>query len=468
MSNDKKEILDCFFTPRTIAIVGASNKDGKMGNLFVRNLLSTYSGEIFLVHPTAKEILGIHTYPNIAAIPAKIDLLIPLIPASEVVKLVELCVEGRVKFLLAIPSGFGEVPEGGKYLEEELITLARERQIRVVGPNSVGMINCPSGLNASMVPELPPGGSGFSCITQSGGFGMAIYMYTHDNQLDMAKFCDLGNTADVMIHEFLDYFLQDVDTHIVGIYLESFVDQEIFFAHAKKLADEKPVILTRLGRTHAGRRASLAHIGLLPGDMDIQERVKDCRIIPAQTGLELLEIAKGLSWQPLPRGRKVGIVTGSGGVGAELADLCQEHGLEVPEFSLQLQDALRPYLPSYASVRNPIDLTPIWREYPRLYPPLLQKIFASDEIDILLVTVIDVATTLEELMHVIIETVAQVRKEGIQPKPIYVYWASPHNMREHRQILQRAHIPCFQSTITTVRVVAAICQYALQSSPIGY
>ncbi len=438
-----------------------------MGSLFVRNLLTNYSGEIFPVHPTAKEISGIQAYPDITAIPAKIDLLIPLIPASQVVTLVEHCVEGQVEVLLAIPSGFGEVPEGGKYLEEELLSLAKKRHMRVVGPNSLGMLNCPFGLNASMVPELPPGGPGFSCVTQSGGFGMAIYMYTHDHQLEMAKFCDLGNTADVMVHELLDYFRQDVDTYIVGAYLESFVDRERFFAHANSLTAEKPVILTRLGRTHAGRRASFAHLGLLPSDADFQEKARDSHIIPAQTGLEMLDIAKGLSWQPLPRGQKVGILTGSGGVGAEMADLCQEQGLEVPEFSPQLQTALRPHLPSYASVGNPIDLTPIWQEYPKLYPPLLQTLFASDEIDILLVTIIDVATTLEPLMYAITEVMAQVHIDGALVKPIYIYWASPHSMREHRQILQRARIPCYQSTSSTVRIAAAICQYAMQSAAIG-
>lgn len=464
MLKDTKVILNNLFFPENIAVVGASSKDGKMGNLFIKNLLSHYRGDIFLVHPVVKEILGMQTYPEIKDIPTKIDLLIPLIPAGEVLKLIENCEKGQVKFLLAIPSGFGEVPEGGKCLEEELIRLARERQIRVIGPNSVGMFNCPLGLNASMIPEMPPGGPGFSCVTQSGGFGMAIYMYTMDHEMEMAKFCDLGNTADVMMHELFDFFRQDVDTHVVGIYLESFVDQESFFTYAKSLAEVKPVVLTRLGRTNAGRRASFAHIGLLPDETDVRERIKESRIIPAQTGLELLEISKGLSWQPLPRGRKVGILTGAGGVGVEMADLCLEHDLEVPEFSPQLQAKLQPFLPYYASPRNPVDLTPIWRDYPKLYPPLLHTLFASDEIDILLVTVIDVATTLEPLMEAIVGTVEQVNKGDRPVKPIYIYWSSPHNMREHRQILQKARIPCFQSTLTTVRVAAAICHHAMQSA----
>lgn len=463
MHEEEQEVLNCLFAPGTVAIVGASNKDGKMGNLFVRHLLAGYSGRVFPIHPSAQDICGLQTYKDITDLPTPIDLLIPLIPAKQTVSLVSHCAKGQVKVLLAIPSGFGEATGAGKLLQEELLSLARERHMRVVGPNSLGVLNCLYGLNASMVPELPPGGSGFSCMTQSGGFGMAIYMYTHDHQLEMAKFCDLGNTADVAVHELLDYFRHDIDTHVVGVYLESLVDQDRFFAHVNTLAREKPVILTKLGRTDAGARASFAHLGLSAGDADSREWVRDGYIIPAQTGLEMLDIAKGLSWQPLPRGAKVGILTGSGGVGAELADLCLEHGLEVPEFSPQLQARLRPHLPTYASVQNPVDLTPIWQEFPKLYGPLVKTLSASDEVDILLVTIIDVATTLEPLMHAVTEVVTQAQIALAPAKPVYVYWAAPHGMREHRQILQRARIPCYQSTLSAVRTAAAICQYAMQS-----
>ncbi len=454
-------MLEHLFTPKNIAVVGASNKRGKMGNLFIKNLLPSFSGNIFPVHPTLREINGIKTYPDITTVPAEIDLLVPLIPAKDVLSLVGNCAKGQVKFLLAIPSGFGEVPVTGKPLENQLLSLTEERGIRVIGPNSLGIFNCPYGLNASMVPEQPPGGPGFSCVTQSGGFGMAIYMYTHDHQMEMAKFCDLGNSSDIKAHELLDYLGEDDDTLIIGAHLESYIDRDKFLDRANSLALDKPVILTKLGRTPAGVRASYAHIGLPSGGLPYPEGERKSRIIPASTGLEMLDIAKGLSWQSLPKGRRVGILTGSGGVGAELADLCLEHSLEVPTFSLELQDALRPLLPSYASVQNPVDLTPIWWEFPKIYPPLLEILYSSDEVDILLVTIIDVATTIEPLMHAVAETVEKVPVENVFAKPIYVYWAAPHSMREYRQVLQKAHIPCYNSTLSAVRTAAAICDYAM-------
>jgi acyl-CoA synthetase (NDP forming) len=453
--------LEVFFTPQHIAVIGASNKEGKMGNLFVRRLLTRFPGRISLVHPKEQMIMGVSAYPDINAIPEPIDLVIPLIPQEQLLTLLRSCENGKVKFLLAIPSGFGEVPVVGKRLERELIRLAKERDIRVIGPNSMGMLNCPYGLNASMVPEQPPGGAGFSCITQSGGFGMAIYMYANDHQLQMAKICDLGNTADVQVYELLQYLSHDIDTRIVGLFLESVSDQEAFFSHASALAAQKPLIFTKLGRTKEGGRASFAHIGLNPDWLGSQEMDGASKIIHAQSGLEMLHIAKALSWQPLPRGRRVGIITGSGGVGTELADFCVEHGMEVPEFSPQLQDALRPYLPSYASVGNPVDLTPIWWEFPKVYPPLIQTLFASDEVDLLLVTIIDVATTLEDLMYAVGETGSHTEGSISLGKPLYIYWASPYDSLKNMRILEQKRIPCYQSTLEAVRVAAAICKYAM-------
>ncbi len=463
---NKNEVLEAFFAPQHIGLVGASNKEGKMGNLFLRRLLARFPGKLSLVHPKDQAIMGVPTYQDINAIPGTLDLVIPLIPQEQLLAFIRSCQRGKVKFLLAIPSGFGEVPGAGKSLEMELIGLAKERDIRVVGPNSMGMLNCSYGLNASMVPEQPPGGAGFSCITQSGGYGMAIYMYSQNHQLQMAKICDLGNTADVQVHELLHYFQNDDDTQIVGLFLESAPDTQALISQAKALAEKKPIIFTKLGRTKAGSRASLAHLGLNPDGLGLQEMGKASNIIQAQTGLEMLNIAKALSWQPRPRGRKVGIITGSGGVGAELADFCEEHGLEVPEFTSHLQESLRPHLPSYASVSNPVDLTPIWWEFPKVYPPLIQTILSSHEVDLLIITIIDVATGLKGLMDSVIEANMQLRGSILSGKPLYVYWASPYEHLNHMRILEKARIPCYQSTLETARVAAAVSKYATQCAEV--
>ncbi|MFQ5932076.1 MAG: CoA-binding protein, partial [Nitrospiraceae bacterium] len=371
--------MEELFAPRSIAVAGASNKTGKMGNLFLERLVAAFPGRILPIHPTERAIAGCEAYPDPAAIRVPIDLLIALVPANALLPLVKGCAKGQVKYLLAVPSGFGEVSSNGKALERRLVSAANQRGMRVIGPNSAGLLNCPYRLNASLLPESPPAGAGLSVITQSGGFAMALSMYALDHQMPIAKLCDLGNTADIQIPELLPYLRDDPDTLVAGLFLESVRQHDAFLAEATKLAAEKPVILTKLGRTPAGSRASFTHIGLEP-DTALTPGGPENIFIPAQSGLELLHVAKGLAWQPRPGGRKVGILTGTGGIGAELADFCLEHELEVPEISQGLQEVLVPHLPSYAGLRNPVDLTPIWWEYPNVYPSVIRALLASNEV----------------------------------------------------------------------------------------
>ena len=463
VSPSNKPLYDNLFCPRNIAVVGASNTPGKMGNLFVRHLLDGYSGGLYLVHPTEKEIEGVAVYNDLTMVPEPVDLLIALIPQKQMVSLLHSCLPGQVKFMLAIPSGFGEVSPRGKQDELALVRMAQERGIRVIGPNTLGLLNSALGLNASMAPFNPSGGAGFSCVTQSGGFGMAINMYLQDHPLKMAKFCDLGNTSDVSVIEILQYYFQDEDTRIIGVFLESIGQKDEFIGEIENVAGSKPVICTLLGRSTDGLRASEAHLGHCSDNSKLDMGKKANHIIPAHTGLELLHIAKGLSWQPLPKGRRTAILTGSGGIGAELVDLCVENGLQVPRFSHQLQGKLRPHLPSYAGVGNPVDLTPVWWQYPDIYPPLIRALSRSAEVDILIVAVLDVATTIRELAESLAECFTTGAQQTMPGKPVYVYWASTDGMMAHMRILENAHIPCYRSTLETVRTAAALCRYGTKS-----
>ncbi|MBW2202965.1 MAG: CoA-binding protein [Deltaproteobacteria bacterium] len=464
ISSSKKHIYDDLFCPRNIAVAGASNTPGKMGNLFVQHLLDGYSGGLYLVHPTEKKIEGIAVHNDLAVVPEPIDLLIALIPQEQMVSLLHSCLPGRVKFLLAIPSGFGEVSPQGKKYELELLQMARERGIRVIGPNIMGLLNSAIGLNASMAPFNPRGGAGFSCVTQSGGFGMAINMYLQDHPLKMAKFCDLGNTSDVPVDKILDYYFQDEDTRIISIFLESIGQKDEFIEQIDHIARSKPVICTLLGRSTDGLRASEAHLGHYSDNSRLDIGKETQHVIPARAGLEMLHITKGLSWQPVPKGRRVAILTGSGGIGAELVDLCVENGLQVPEFSERLQSSLRPHLPSYASVRNPVDLTPVWWQYPDIYPPLIRELSASEEVDILIVGVLDVATTIKELAESLAECFTNGSQQATHKKSVYVYWASTNDMMGNMRILENAHIPCYRSTLETVRTAAAISHYGARTT----
>jgi acyl-CoA synthetase (NDP forming) len=312
------------------------------------------------------------------------------------------------------------------------------------------MLNGPAGLNASMVPELPAVGPGLSCVTQSGGFAMAAWMYAHNHGLAMNRLCDLGNASDVDIADVLRDFRDDDRTEVVALFLESSRRPEEFAAALADLSAVKPVVVARVGASPAGRRASLAHVGTAWERHD----ALPAGVVAVDTGLDVFHAAKALSWQPRPPGRRVAILTGSGGVGAELADLCTRHGLEVPELSPGLRAELGALLPEYAGLRNPVDVTPIWWEYERLYPPLISALLASGEVDALIVTVIDVASEIAELAEALAAAGGAWRAAGAGV-PVYVYFGAPDRALGNRRTIERA-LPCYGSTAEIARTIAAV------------
>lgn len=449
----ERTALDALFAPSSVAVIGASRSGDKKGNAILRNLVSTYRGDIHVIHPSADRIEGLVAHRSLGALPGPVELLVTLVPARELIELIRHAPAGIAKVLLSIPSGFGEVGTGGEAMEAELVAVSRAQGMRVVGPNTLGVVSPGLGLNASLAPPLPVGKGGLSVVTQSGGFGMALYMYALEHGLGVARFCDLGNTSDVSIAEVVSFYVQDPDTTVVGGFLES--HPEGVATWLAEAAAEKPVLLTALGRTAEGRRTASSHLGPSPG-RSVVVPPQGSRVIRARTGLEMLDIAKAMCWQPLPTGPRVGVITGSGGIATELVDLCVEHGLEVPVLSPGLRGRLKPHLPSYASVSNPVDLTPIWPEYPDIYPPLMDALLDSDEIDLLVVTVIDMATALSDLMPAIVGSVRRHADTGMRPKPVLVLWVAPPQWASNRAALEGAGLPCYSSTLTVARVAAAL------------
>lgn len=443
--------MERFFAPRRIAIAGASNAAGKLGHAVLGRLLGGPADRIVPIHPTESRILGLPTCPDMASVPEPVDLLLALVPGDRLLPLIESCAEGQVGYLLAMSSGFAEASSEGRKLQAQVVEAARRRGIRVVGPNSMGMLDAANALNASLVPEAPPGGAGFSLLTQSGGFGIASSMYAHDHQLAVAKICDLGNTSDIGIPDVLDYLGRDSETRVVGLYLEASGDSGALHRALSDLASIKPVVLTTPGRTEAGRRASLAHLGL-PASGGPDTPSVESPTIEVTTGLELLDVVKSLSWQPVPAGPRAAILTATGGIGAELADLCIDCGLTVPELSAAVRRRIGRLLPDYAAHGNPIDITPLYRQFPEIYAGIIRILLATDEVDLLVIAVTDVATAMEPLAQSIIEALGAA---GIPPKPVHVFWGSRDEGLANMRLLERARVPCYRSTARTVRAAAS-------------
>jgi acyl-CoA synthetase (NDP forming) len=192
------------FEPESVAVLGASNNAGKPGNAIARRLAASYPGRLFFINAGERHVLGRPAVATISDLPQPIDLLVALVPGQSLVEAIRNAPAGAAKFLAAIPSGFGEVPSGAP-MQADLVALARLRGMRVLGPNSVGLINTALSLNASLVPEPPLGGRGLSCVTQSGGFVMSVYMYSRNHDLPVAKLIDIGNTADIALEEVIEH-----------------------------------------------------------------------------------------------------------------------------------------------------------------------------------------------------------------------------------------------------------------------
>jgi len=431
--------FDTLFNPKSIVVAGASNTPGKLGYDFIRRLSACFSGDLAAVNPREKDVAGVRAYPSLADVPGTVDLAIALIPGERLLDIVERSPAGKVRFLAAVPSGFAEVSPAGRENQQALARLARERGMRVLGPNIVGIFNGVTGLNASLMPALPSGGAGLSCLTQSGGFGMALSMYALDRNIPIAKFCDLGNMADIEVHEILDYFADDADTRAIGLFLESVQTLEPAVAALRRAAERKPVILTPVGVQAAGRRASLSHLGLAESAAKLADAAP-ANVIRAGTALDMLNAANALLRQPRGRGRRIAIVTGTGGIGAELSDLCTELGLDVVSFSDELKDRLRQILPPYAGLGNPVDLTPIWWDYPSVYPRVLDAIAASGEADIVIVCITDVPTQYPDLANALVAWAAGANKT---PRRI-VFWGARDKDCAGMATLENAGFPCFR------------------------
>lgn len=273
-------------------------------------------------------------------------------------------------------------------------------------------------------------------------------MYAFDHGIAIAKFCDLGNMIDIQVGEMLRYLADDPDTAIVGLFLEAVGDHADFDRELARLAARKPVVFCPAGTTEAGRRASLAHIGIATKTCPVSRALPE-GAMRARTGLQLFDIAKMMLWQPRLHGRRLAIVTRTGGIGAELVDLAVENGAEVPELSVTLQQQLRAHLPSYAGVRNPVDLTPIWQEYADIYPRVLDALADAGEVDAAIVGVTDVAAAIPELASAL---AAWPRRGGF---PIACYWGGADRDREMMRLIETAGLPCYRSTMQVAAAIGA-------------
>lgn len=351
--------LEYFFKPRGVALVGASREPGKVGHELMKNLIEYgYKGAIYPVNPKADEILGYKCYKSVLEIPGVVDLAVIMVPAAAVPSVLEECGQKGVRAIQIISSGFKEV--GNVELEKQIVDIARKYGMRIIGPNTFGLVYTPNNLNASFGPREVLKGS-ICFITQSGALGIALMGWTILEEIGLSGMVSEGNKCDVDEADLLEYFMHDENTKVITIYMEGLAKGggRRFVEVAKKVTKLKPIIVVKGGRSERGERAVASHTGSIAGsDRVFDAAFKQCGVIRALTLEQMFDWARVCALQPPPKGENAIIITNGGGAGVQATDTCEDYGVNLLQpLPDDLASELRRYMPPFGSTRNPVDLT---------------------------------------------------------------------------------------------------------------
>ncbi|MCD6452119.1 MAG: acetate--CoA ligase family protein [Acidobacteria bacterium] len=351
--------LDYLFKPRSIAVIGASRNEKSVGYAILHNLIAGgFTGSIYPVNPKAEEVHGLPCYPSVLDIPGEVDLAFNVVPAKFVVPVTEECGRKGVKAMVVISAGFKETgPEGAKR-EEELVKMARKYGIRFVGPNCMGILNTSPEvkMNATFAKSYALRGE-MALLSHSGALGIAILDFALDIKVGFSMFVSIGNMADLSNIDFLEYWAQDENTKVILLYLETFADARKFAEVAAKASQRKPIVVMKTGRTMEGARAAISHTGALASsDLAVDCLFDRAGVIRVDMVEEMFDLGKTLCKQPLPKGKRVGVISNGGGMGIIATDAVVRMGLSVPPFAEETQKRMKAALTRpEASVINPVD-----------------------------------------------------------------------------------------------------------------
>jgi acyl-CoA synthetase (NDP forming) len=351
--------LEVFLNPKSVAVIGATERPGSWGSFIMQGLLSnSYGGKIYPVNQHAKQIYGIPAFRDVKEIMEPIDLAVLTIPEESIEKRIEACGEKQIRGVTIITAGFGEASGRGKAREKALAELARSYGMRVLGPNVSGTFNLHAGFNASASPPEHLLCNSLAAVCQGGYAFYDLLASGFSRGMGVGKFIHTGNESDLTTTDFLEYFGDDPDVEAIVMYIEAIRDGKRFFKAAGAVSEKKPIVVYKAGRTSGAARAARSHTGALAGERGIYEGLfKQAGVILAPTMEILLPLGHALIERPPMRGRRIGVVTMGGSWGVALCDALEEEGLVVPELSERLQKSLKFLgMPERASTRNPVDI----------------------------------------------------------------------------------------------------------------
>ncbi len=368
------------FYPKSIAFIGASAGISKWGQLMFTNVLAgKYAGPIYLVNSKGGEIVGRHVFKSVTEIPDPVDLAVITIPANHVLALIPELKKKKIKNVLLISSGFAETGAEGKLLEDELVRQAREAEILILGPNTMGICNPYISLYCTGTHVRPKAG-GTMLVTQSGNLGTQLLAFAEKEGVGIRAFGGSGNEAMITIEDAMEGFEVDELTKTVVLYIESIKNGRRFFEAAKRVGRKKPIIALKGGRTEAGAHAAASHTGAMASNVKVfKAACKQAGIILVEQPMDLLDLSAAFSSLPLPRGKRVAIMTLGGGWGVVASDLCMENGLEVPKLSGKMIESINKLLPPFWSHSNPVDI--VAEMNTEIHMTILEELLQWEECD---------------------------------------------------------------------------------------
>ena len=451
--------LDKLFNPKNIAIIGASRDESSVGFGILKNLTEgcvfnceyckPFPGKIYPINPKADSILGVKCYENILNIEDSVDLAVIVVPARIVNRVVDDCINKKVKGIIIISAGFGEFGEEGNQMQEEIVAKLNKAKIPMIGPNCLGIIMPHHNMNASFAPTMPPSGN-IAFISQSGALADSIIDWSVENRYGFSAIVSYGNKAMLDVYDFLEYFDKDKNTKVIARYIEGVKDGRKFIEIASKI--KKPIIVLKAGRTDEGMKAISSHTGSLAGSYEIYKAAfKQSNVLVADTVEELFDNAKALANMPKLNGH-VGIVTNGGGCGVLCADYCSEMGVplaELKENTLKKLDKSGKMHPAY-SRRNPLDI--VGDALPERYDTAVDTLLSEDYIGgLIVIQTLQSITKPEEDAQVIIQA-----NKKYPNKPILCVYMGGKFSKKSMKMLEEAGIPDYNDLKKVARAMKVL------------
>jgi acetyltransferase len=450
----RNQPLDVFFSPKTVAVVGATENPGSVGRTLLWNLVtSPFGGTVYPVNPKRPSVLGVKAYPSVSAIPEPVDLAVIVTPPPSIPGVIRECGENGVRGAIVISAGFKEVGAEGAALERQLVEEARKANIRVIGPNCLGVMSPLSGMNATFATTIArPGSVGF--ISQSGALCTAVLDWSLKEMVGFSAFVSVGSMADVGWGDLIQYLGNDPKTRSIVIYMESIGDARSFISAAREVALNKPIIVIKPGRSAAAAKAAASHTGSLTGSDEVLEAAfRRSGVLRVNNIADLFYMAEVLSKQPSPKGPRLTIVTNAGGPGVLATDALIMGGGELAELTPETMEAYNAVLPATWSHNNPVDI--IGDASPERYAKALEIAAKDPHSDGMLVILTPQAMTDPTLIAEQLRPLA--KQEG---KPVLASWMGGVDVAAGEEILNRANIPTFPYPDTAARAFNYMWRYS--------